>query len=166
MAKAVDALPSWTARHEGFPWLNALGAMKARGELTQDEIVALMQRRWGTFFSPTDFTVDSDQRFYNLLHEVHRVFPKAKFLLVIRPLSKFGASAAAMGWYTEDDRHDHRWSHYRPHTPINRPTISRHPSTSPAPCVVLATCQRGDSGLLRESQSRPNLRGVAWSHRV
>jgi len=27
MAKAVDALPSWTARHEGFPWLNALGAM-------------------------------------------------------------------------------------------------------------------------------------------
>lgn len=117
MAKAVNALPSWTARHEGFPWLNALGAMKARGELTQDELVALMARRWGTFFSPTDLTVDSDQRFYNLLPEVHCVFPQAKFLLVIRPLEKFVASAAAMGWYAEDDRHDHRWSHYRPTPP-------------------------------------------------
>ena len=114
LAKAFLPREGWTARHEAFPWINALGHAKHMGEMNTASLQSAMLLRWATHYSNEKKVFESDQRFYNLIPALDGLFPKGKFLHVIRPLAGFVRSAMPLGLYQIPEPHDHRWSHYRP----------------------------------------------------
>ena len=111
LANLVARDDQWTGRHEAFPWLNAIGHQKhVFGKSIEKELLL----RWNQHYANTVNVIDSDQRFYNLIPELVRIFPNAKFLHVIRSAKSFVASAKSRGWYKIPEPTEHRWSFYRP----------------------------------------------------
>ena len=101
-----------SSRHEIHPWLNAIGYAKHLNPGKRFTIDLAI--RWGTFYSNNRQVIDSDQRFFNLTPELIELFPKGKFLHVIRSAKGFVQSAKARGWYLTPEPQIHRWAYYRP----------------------------------------------------
>ena len=99
-----------TGRHEAFAWLNALGYKK---HLHEESIRSELLLRWQAFYANDNVVIESDQRFFNLIPEVADIFPKARFLHVIRSAKGFVKSAKALGWFQIPEPAEHRWSYYR-----------------------------------------------------
>ena len=114
IAETFARQDNWTGRHEHYPWLTALGYKKHLQQISSKDVAQGLLLRWNQYYANSEFVLDSDQRFFNLVPELANIFPYSKFIHIIRPLSSFVQSAKPRGWFNAPEMVHHRWSYYRP----------------------------------------------------
>lgn len=111
LAHSVDNIVGVGGRHEAIRFLASISYIKhLTGQSVKDELI----KRWRLFYSTEKILIESDQRFFNLLPELTEIFPKAKFIHIIRNCQDFTKSAKAKSWFPRNIVNSDRMRYYFP----------------------------------------------------
>ena len=106
LARVLNKHPNIAARHEPKFSLIRLSTEFAHGQKSAAQVRQELQALYTHCSTiPTDkqVYVESDQKLSNLAPILSELFPKAKFLWLIRDGRDFVASATARGWFTKEE---------------------------------------------------------------
>jgi hypothetical protein len=86
--------------HDSLAHLNIYACDKKYGRKNEEEIAESIQKMFVSLSLPTQKTNGfSDQKLSLLIPEIHSIFPKAKFVWLIRKGDSFVNAAYSRGWY-------------------------------------------------------------------
>jgi len=92
------------AYHDCFAHLNSYCSKIVYGHEDHESIVKKLDQLYNaTSFSDNRFHVQSDQKLAGLVQELNELFPKCKFIWLIRNASDFLNSAYLRGWYCDTE---------------------------------------------------------------
>ena len=113
LARVLNEHPDITASHEPKLALVRLSTELAHGQKSVDQVrheLQVLYTHCSTISSGKRVYVESDQKLTNLAPILGELFPKAKFLWLIRDGRDFVASATVRGWF---DKEEHLAAHHR-----------------------------------------------------
>jgi len=125
-AHAFNNFTGYQGKHESIKALTMLGYLKEHHLALFSKYKSSLENRlkYAAHCVGQDIWVESDQRLYNLIPELHELFPQAQFIHCVRKEASFIGSAVKRGWYESNDIH-HIWERFRPHPKVDEKDFSR-----------------------------------------
>lgn len=121
IASILSMHPDMTCIHEGRPQLIRLSTELAHGEKSKTEAKLELGDLYSAAVVPDGIYGESNQKFWNLVTLLDALFPKCRFVWLIRDGRDVVASTHSRGWFSSDEKiRAHpaepgilRWHYYR-----------------------------------------------------
>jgi acetyltransferase-like isoleucine patch superfamily enzyme len=115
IANVVSQHPQITSLNERRPQLIRLSAQHAHGLADHSAIREELRSIYSTSVFSSPFHCESDQKLWNLGPFLSDIFPKCKFIWLLRAGHNVAAEGLRRGWYDGDSGHPYkqRWDFFR-----------------------------------------------------